>query len=306
MTRWQLVGVALSIVLLGSVVYYTYTATTQLGQRNANLEQQVFQLQTKVAQLESNLTTQAQQDLGTQQVVAEQAALQAAENELLSIASEIGKVQASNATLTALNLQLQNLSSTILALQERISPSAPTIFLRTWGAALASYIELPDEMRYLRLTETGAGNGVEAAIGSQPFNATIAGNSVQWNAVANSVAADSNHRFWPMVLENSPAGNNAIEFEDSQGTTEVAVVRDGVRNSLDVHWNPTIIHSFKIVIVKPGAQVDFYIDGARVANITQGVPNVGFLLEAAEVASYGARAPGYATLDTFGGLLGGT
>jgi hypothetical protein len=306
--RWQLVGLALSFVLLGSVAYYAYTETAQLGQRSTSLEQEVTQLQAEIIQLQDNLaTSQARQNLSTRQLVAEETALQLDVNELLGITSEIERIQAGNATLvTDLNNRLQNLSSAMLSVQTTVSSYLPTIFLRTYGTALASYVELPDEMRSLRLTETGPNNGVEAAIGSTPFNATIAGNSVQWEALANSVAADGNHTIWPMVLENCPNGNNAIEFEVARGVTEVAVVRDGIRNYAPVTWDPTVVHTYKIVIVQPGVQVAFYIDGVEVAVLTTGVPNVGFLLEAAEVAGTGSQAPGYATLDTFGGLLGGS
>ena len=136
------------------------------------------------------------------------------------------------------------------------------------------------------------------------FNASIAGNSVEWQSVANSVAADRNHWFWPMVLENSPGGTNALEFEDAAGQQETAVVINQSRTVVPVFWDPTAVHMFKIVVVTPGKQADFYIDGKLVASIGSGVPKVDFLLEGAEVKGVGTLAPGVAMVDAYGGLLG--
>ncbi len=182
----------------------------------------------------------------------------------------------------------------------------PLALLRTWGTALASYVIGPGETTFLRLTETGGASGVEAALAYQPFNATVAGSSVEWRAVANTVAGSKGHTFWPMVLENSPGGNNAIEFEDAGGIQEVAVVTNGVRVVSLTHWNATLVHTFKIVVVVPGQKVDFYIDGLVVATISTTIPKVDFLLEAAEVKGWDSYSgSGVATLDVYGGLLNG-
>jgi len=307
MIRWQVLGLALSFVLLGSVAYYTYSATSQLGQQNSNLQQEVEQLQSRISQLKENLSmSQSQQGLNAQQIAAVDSKLQSDENALTDLVSDVGQIKAGNTTaMGQMVYQLQNLSSAIRTLQENFS-SRPPIFLRQWGLGLAYYVELPDEMHYLQLVENGVGGGAETALGSQSFNATIAGNSVQWDAVANGLAADKGHTFWPMVLENSPGGTDAIEFEDSGGTQEAAVVLNGVRTYQLISWDPTSIHSFKIVVVTPGAEVDFYIDNARVATITTGIPTVSSLLEGSEVRGDAAATVGVAALDTYGGLLGGT
>ncbi len=168
---------------------------------------------------------------------------------------------------------------------------------------MASFVERPDEITYLRLTIAGGNSVAEAAIGTQPFNASIAGNSVEWRVVGNGVAVDNNHWFWPMVLENSPGGTNAIEFEQAAGHQEVAVVSNGTRTNALVQWNPLLVHTFKIVIVTPGKQVAFFIDGFNVASISAGVPQGQFFIEGAEVKSL-STAPGVAMLDVYGGLLG--
>jgi len=178
-----------------------------------------------------------------------------------------------------------------------------SILLRTWGTALASYGERKDGLTYLRLTETDANSGVEAALATNPFNATIPGNSVQWEAVANHIATDKYHTIWPMVLENSPGGTNAIEFEMKGGVQEVAVITNGAKSFALVSWNSTAPHLFKIVIVIPGQQVNFYIDGKLVKSMTTNIPKADFLLNAAEVKADSPLATGVATLDVYGGLL---
>lgn len=208
-----------------------------------------------------------------------------------------------------LNSQLSRLQANISSLQGELDTVGalrqgyPSIVLRTWGTALASYGERKDGLTYLRLTETDANSGVEAALATNPFNATIPGNSVSWSAVANSIAHDKYHTIWPMVLENSPGGTNAIEFEMKGGVQEVAVITNGVKSFALVSWNSTAPHMFKIVIVVPGQQVDFYIDGKLVKTMTTNIPKVDFLLNAAEVKADSPLATGVATLDVYGGLL---
>lgn len=236
----------IAILVIGGVVYYTYTVSTQIEQENSRLNAQLMRLQANFSSLQ-------------------------------------GQVAILNAA----------------------HQGDPLILLRTWGTALASYGEKSGGVTYLRLTETGADSGVEAALASRPFNATIAGNFVQWRSVSNNIAHDKYHTIWPMVLENSPGGTNAIEFEEKDGVQEVVAMSNGVRNYLQVSWNASVPHTFKIVVVTPGARVDFYIDGNVVATLTADVPKVGFLLDAAEVKADSSLAVGVATLDVYGGLLMG-
>lgn len=218
-----------------------------------------------------------------------------------------------NAALGAQLTQLQNAFNAFKAnatliqhelrqLQES-EQSSPMFLLRTWGGGLASYETGPNGMTYLRLTETGPNSGVEAALASSPFNATIAGASVQWSAWANRVATDGNHTIWPMVLENSPAGTDAIEFEMKGGYQEAAVDSGGIRHTAQVYWDVRFPHVFKIVVVTPGKKADFYIDGMIVATLTAGVPDAGFLLRAAEVKCDTSTGTGIATLDVYGGQI---
>jgi hypothetical protein len=313
--RLQLVGLTLVFLLLGGVAYYTYSVTAQLAQRNSGLETEVLQLQTEIAQLQVTLDQSgSKQGLDSQQIAAAQAtlkaelaSLQVLQIELQKLTTDVGGIKAGNITaLQEVVLQLQNISANLRSLQSNVNTMPPAIFLRTFGTALASYVERTDERRYLRLTETGPTSGAEAAIGSSPFNATAGGNFVEWSAVANNIAADGSHWYWPMVLENAPGGTNALEFEDAGGYQEVAAVSNGVRTVTPVSWNATAPHVFKIVIVTPGVEVDFYIDGILKAQMFSGIPNVSFLLEGAEVKGAGASAPGVAILDTYGGLLGGS
>jgi len=308
MRSWQIAGLALSFVLLGSVAYYDYSLTTQFQLQNSNLEQQVAFLQMKITELQGNLTlARTQQGTNTQQIATLEAQLHAEEAGLSSLLSGINQVKSGNTTaMEQLALRLQALNSSIRSLQANVNYLAPPIFLRQWGLSLASYTELPDELRCLQLVENGPGSGVETAIGTQPFNATIAGNSVQWEVVANTVATDGRHTLWPMVLENAPGGTDAIEFEEAAGVQEAAVVNNGVRTETAISWTPNVPHIFKILVASPGKEVDFYIDGNLVATITTGVPNVGFLLEAAEIRGDPTAVPGVAVLDIYGGLLGGT
>lgn len=60
------------------------------------------------------------------------------------------------------------------------------------------------------------------------------------------------------------------------------------------------------MVVTPGSEADFYIDGAMVGSIRTGVPSASFLLEAAEIRGDQSATTGVAVLDVYGGLLGGT
>jgi hypothetical protein len=299
-------GLLLVFVLVGGVGYYTYVTAGRLSIRNASLQSQLSQLQAEFASLNQTvLSAGGVQANDNSQIAAIQAVLTADENKLSLLNSEIAGLKAGNVTMAArISQQLQNLTRSLQGLQTTLDSISPPIFLRTFGTALASFVERPDELVYLRLTETGPASGAEAALGAHPFNASLPGNSVTWESIANSVAADKNHWFWPMVLENSPGGTNALEFEDAAGLQEVAVVVNGNRTVVPVFWDPTSVHIFKIVIVTPGKQASFYIDGMLVASISTGIPNSGFLLEGTEVKGVGSLAPGVAMLDVYGGLLG--
>ena len=323
----------IAFLLVGSLAYFTYTVADQQAMRNSALAKEVSVLQSNEAVLQGNLTLlrtslaqekvnqaffyqqarlfqtllqaeAANQSANSQKIADYRAALESAEAQLVKLSAQIAAVQNGNVTLlTQMSLELQNVTAQVRALESGFQSMPPVMFLRTFGTALASYVGGPDDLTYLRLTESGPTSGVEAAIGTQPFNSTLAGATVEWKSVANAVAADSNHWFWPMVLENSPGGTNAIEFEYASGVQEVAVVKDGVRITQPVQWDPTLPHTFKIVVVVPGGQVDYYIDGAKVASIYTGVPSVGFLLEGAEVKGDAARAPRVAVQDVYGGML---
>jgi hypothetical protein len=301
----QLVGLVLAFVVIGGVAYYTYSVAGALAQRNAILQSEVSRLQSDISNIQSAVATSGIiESNDTKLIAAMQAVLTSDQKQLSLLRAELGSLQVGNATMAArIAVQLSNLSSSIHNLQNSLHTVSPPIFLRTTGTALASFVERSDETTYLRLTVAGGGSIVEAAIGTQPFNASIAGNSVAWKAVGNGVAVDNNHWFWPMVLENSPGGTNAIEFEQAAGHQEVAVVSNGNRTVVGVQWNPLLVHTFKIVIVTPGKEVAFYIDGFNVATISKGVPQGEFFIEGAEVKSL-ATAPGVAMLDVYGGLLG--
>ena len=216
-----------------------------------------------------------------------------------------------NSRLNALQTDFNSYKANITSIQNEMAMlrsyrlAGPMVLLRTWGAGLASYGERHNGLTYLRLTETGPNSGVEASLAASPFNATVAGASLEWSAFANKVATDSNHTIWPMVLENSPAGTDAIEFEMKGGHQEVAVNSNGIRFTVPVFWDVNVPHLFKIVVVTPGVQVDFYIDGKLAASITAYVPKSGFFLRAAEVKADTPQAAGVATLDVYGGQNGG-
>ena len=327
---WQLVGLVVAFVLLGSLAFYTYTASSQLNQRNSQLETEVSSLQGEVVALTSNimalqsrigdlrealsfnvtslqsstLLTSSFESKDAQQIEAIEAALQSYQSQLSNLSSELKNMGASNSiALSSVAFQLQNITSNMQNLRADINSLPPLILLRTAGTALGAVVERPDGLNYLRLMEIGSTSGVESSLASTPFNATVPG-IIEWRAVANSVAADAYHTFWPMVLENTPGGTNAFEFEDAGGIQEVAMVTNGSRDSVPVWWNATVVNTFAIEIVSPGHQVNFYIDGGLVASFSSGVPNVDFLIEGAEVKGFGSSAPVVATLDTYGGLLG--
>ena len=108
-----------------------------------------------------------------------------------------------------------------------------------------------------------------------------------------------------MVLESSPGGTYALEFEMKGGFQEVAAINNGTVNSAPVHWDANVPHLFKIVVVSPGKVAEFYIDGVLVKTLTSDVPSSGFLLEASEIKADTATASGVAWMDTYGGVFVG-
>ena len=259
MARLQMAGMALAFVLLGGVAYYTYTVAGELSQRNSDLAVQITNLQANITKLQDELASAGTIQKGnSQQIANAEQVLQDEQSQLALLSQELAQLKTDNATATnRIDAQLKNISASVGGLKSTFQSMPPPIFLRTEGTALASYIEGQDELTYLRLTISGPTSIAEAAIGSEPFNATVAGSFVEWKAVANYVASDTNHYIWPMVLENSPGGTNAIEFEDVGGSQEVAVVANGTRHLESVSWDPNMVNTFKIVIVTPGQEVDF-------------------------------------------------
>ena len=323
--RLEAIGLVLAFVLIGSLAYYSYTVEDQLRTRNSQLDSQVVglqaelsELQTRMAELQAsfslNLTstqdslllTSAAEANDAQQISSVQAILQRYQSQLSNLSSEITASDSANGNaLNSISLQLQNITAGIRELNANLNTIPPSVLLRTSGTALGAFVRGPDELLYLRLTEIGNSSCVEASLASHPFNATMPGSMVEWKAAANNVSADAYHAFWPMVLENTPGGTNALEFEDYGGFQEAAVVSNGVRSVVQVSWDPTAVNTFAIEVVSPGHQVNFYINGASVANFTSGVPMTGFLLEGAEVKGYGLSSHAVATLDVYGGQLGG-
>jgi len=327
----QLIGLVVAFLLLGSLAVYTYGIASQANQRNSQLGSEVTSLQGEVSVLTSginalqfnieelkaslslNLTslqgsmllTNSSESRDAQQIAVIQASLQGYQSQLSSLSSEIKNMGTSNSVaLSSIAYQLQNITLSIQNLKTSISSLPPLILLRVAGTALAAFVERPDGLNYLRLMEIGSENGVESSLASFPFNATVAGAMVEWKAAANNIAADPYHTFWPMVLENSPGGTDAFEFEDAGGIQEVAVVMNGIRDSLPVSWNATAVNTFAIEIVSPGQLAEFFINGRSVANYTSGIPTPDFLIEGAEVKGVASATPAVATLDVYGGLLG--
>ena len=312
---------------MGSLAYYTYTVANTLGERNSKLDLEVTALRADISVLRENITslrasiasmrtnmsgmqtslllTSSAESKDAQQIAAVQTMLENAQLRLSMLNSELGNLSATNAdSLASMSAQLRTVSASVEELRANLSALSSAIFLRASGTALGAYVEDADGDTYLRLMEIGSDSLVEASLALYPFNATIPGSVVEWRAIANNVSADANHWFWPMVLENTPGGTNALEFEDAGGAQEVAVVSNGVRNVVPVTWSPTVIHTFGIKVVTPGHEVDFYIDGVVVAVVTSGIPMASFLLEGAEVKGTGTNAPGVTILDAYGGLLG--
>lgn len=326
-TRGVEVLAVASLVLLGGLSVVGYQTTQRLQGQNEAMALEVARLEANLTQLSAVLAeTQAaqaslaqeatqfqmsiaqqgsQQAATAQQVAAAQAGLRDAAQELSDLSARLAGVQAGNITaLKEASAELQNVSSRVAALESTLSLVMPEVFLRTQGTALASYVDGPGGMTYLRLTESGPDSLVESAMGNRYFNASVPGATVQWYAMGNGAATDYNHWFWPLVLENSPGGTEAIEFEQVNGVQEAAVVSGGTRVVAGVEWDPAVPHLFKVVVVEPGRQVDFYIDGELVAAIYQQVPVAGFLILGAEIKASATAPNSVAMVDVYGGLLG--
>jgi len=329
--KLQAIGLVVAFLLLGSLAVYTYGISSQLGQRNSQLETEVSSLQgevsaltTSIGTLQSNivelrnslslnmtsfqgslLLTNSSESKDAMQIAAIQATLQHYQSQLSTLSTDIKNMGASNSiALSSIAFQLQNITSSMEILKVALNSLPPLVLLRVAGTALGAFVERPDGLNYLRLMEIGSTSGVESSLASYPFNATVAGAMLEWKAVANNVAADAYHTFWPMVLENTPGGTNAFEFEDVGGMQQAAVVSNGTRYSVQVSWDPTVVNTFAIQVVSPGHLVNFYINGLLVATITTGIPTVDFLIAGAEVKGFGSDTPVVATLDVYGGMLG--
>jgi chaperonin cofactor prefoldin len=322
--RLQTSGILIAFLLLGSLALYTYGIASQLDQKNSRLETEVAALTSNISTLQSNiaelrnslslnltslqdsiLLANSSESKDALQIAAIQAALQSYQSQLSTLTSEIKNMgTSSSVALSSIASQLENITSSMKNLKASLNSLPPMVLLRVAGTALGAFVERPDGQNYLRLMEIGGTSVVESSLASHPFNATIAGEMVVWQAVANNVAADAYHTTWPMVLENTPGGTDAFEFEDAGGIQEVAVASNGTRQTAAVSWNPTAVNTFAIRVVSPGRQVDFYINGLLVATFKSGIPKVDFLIAGAEVKGLGSATPTVATLDTYGGLLG--
>jgi prefoldin subunit 5 len=331
--RLQAAGLVIAFVLLGSLAFYTFVVENRAAERNSQLVTEVAALQGEVTSLTSTMGT-LQSELGAlqssipanltslqgyvlqtnsseakdaQQIASLQATLRSYQSQLSNLSSEIDSMRTGNSNvLSSISFQLQNMTARIRELRANLSSIPPSVLLRTTGTALGAFVERGDELTYLRLMEIGGASIVEASLASHPFNATAPGAMVEWKAVTNNVSADAYHSYWPMVLENTPGGTNALEFEDAGGIQVAAVVTNGIRTTVPVSWDSTAVNTFAIQVVSPGHEIDFFINGHLVASFTSGVPTIDFLLEGAEVKGSGSSTPVVATLDTYGGLLGGT
>jgi len=329
--RLEAIGLVMAFLLLGSLVVYTYSVSSQVDRRNSQLETEVSTLQGDVLSLtssigtlqwnleelqyslSSNLTslrgyvimTNSSESRDAQQVATLQALLQKYQLQLSTLDSQIKSMGTSNSiALSSIAFLLQNITSGIRNLRASINSLPPLILLRVAGTALGAFVERPDGLNYLRLMEIGGTSGVESSLASYAFNATVPGEAIEWKAAANSIASDQYHTTWPMVLENTPGGTDALEFEDVGGVQEAAVVSNGIRDSTPVSWDPSFPNTFAIEVVIPGQLVDFFINGRMVANFTSGIPVTDFLIAGSEVKGFGSAAQLVATLDTYGGLLG--
>jgi len=322
--RLQAIGLVLAFLLLGSFAVYTYRMSGQLQTEVSTLQGEVSDFKSSISTLQSNLNdlqasltsnltsmrgyvimANSSESRNAQQVASFQSTLQKYQLQLSNLGSEIKDMGTSDSiVLTSIADQLRNLTTGIQNLRASINSLPPLILLRVAGTALGAVVERPDGLNYLRLMEIGSTSGVESSLASYPFNATVPGEKVEWKAAANRIASDQYHTTWPMVLENTPGGTDALEFEDLGGIQEVAVVSNGTRESAPVSWNPNVVNTFAIEVVVPGHLVDFFINGRMVADFISGVPLTDFLIAGAEVKGFGSAAMAVATLDTYGGLLG--
>jgi hypothetical protein len=303
MDRGQLAAFALVFVLLGSLAYYNYYSSEALTGQNAEMKLEIARLDANITQLTAQLAqNQANQ---AEQGEAVQAILKVDADQLANLSEQLSGVQAGNITaLRQVSAEVAAISSSVASLKQSFSCVLPSMLLRTQGTALASFVDGPDNNTYLRLTETGPNSLVESSIGTEAFNASVSGATAEWYAMSNPEASLPGHIFWPMVLENSPGGTNAIEFEDSGGVQEVAVDENGSRTVHGVNWDPSVPNLFEVVVTVPGQQVEFYINGNLVATISASVPSSQFLIFGAEVKGGATTDAGIATVDTYGGMLG--
>jgi hypothetical protein len=327
MDKLQVAAFALIFVLFGSLAYYSYYNSGVLASRNSAMQLEIVKLDANITQLSAQLaqtsadqaalsSQQSQFDLSlsqqgsqesstAQQVATLEASLRSDSAQLSSLGVQLAGVEAGNITaLQQVSSELQAISTSLTSIQSSLSCVLPSVFLRTQGTALASFVDGPQNISYLRLTETGPNSLVESSIGSEAFNASVPGASAEWYADANPEASLAGHTFWPMVLENSPGGTNAIEFEDNGGDQVAAVTGNGTRVVQAVSWDPSVPNLFGVVVTLPGQQIKFYINGNLVATLTAYIPTSQFLIYGAEVKGGATTDSGIATVDTYGGMLG--
>jgi hypothetical protein len=327
MKKAQMAAFALVFLLIGSLAYYDYYSSESLRTQNEALQLEIVGLDANLTQLSARLaqTEAAQASLSSQESQFEMSLMQQGSQEsatalemsdleatlradytrLSALGGEIASIQAGNLTaLRQLSSEVKDISSSLASVQSSLSCVLPSIFLRTQGTALASFVDGPQNTTYLRLTETGPNSLVESSIGPEAFNASVPGAAAEWYAQSNPEASLPGHIFWPMVLENSPDGTEAIEFEDSGGLQLAAVDGNGTRVTHLVSWNASVPNLFEVVVAVPGQQVDFYINGNLAAAITGNIPSSQFLIFGAEVKGGVSTDPGIATVDTYGGMLG--
>jgi hypothetical protein len=186
----------------------------------------------------------------------------------------------------------------------------PIMYRTSGDGCLCGFDILSDGNKYLRISNFDPAEATTPAISTVGeasvaiVDPSVANLTLSWSAQFNDAAVDINHNTLPMLMEDAPGGNNFIGFQFGNGFSRALCISDGTATSASIELpSSNAVHSYKIVIVEPGARIDFSVDNSVVASISTNVPSSSKMFAAAELDQDETKQDTISHLWTFGGIL---
>jgi hypothetical protein len=186
----------------------------------------------------------------------------------------------------------------------------PIMYRTSGDGCLCGFDILSDGNKYLRISNFDPAEATTPAISTTGeasvaiVDPSVANLTLFWSAQFNDAAVDLNHNTLPMLMEDAPGGNNFIGFQFGNGFSRAMCISDGALTDAPIDIpSSNAVHSYRIVVTKPGARVDFSVDNSLVATVSTNVPSSPKMFAAAELDQDATSQDTISHLWTFGGIL---